>query len=220
VLSWASVAEPDPRLLRRIEVSTAVLLSLAGLVSAWASYQASLWGGVQASHYAKASAKVTEASRLSIIDGQVFAQDAQMFMGWLEAASAEDAPRMNFFERRFTPELRAKFDPWRARFPGDLRSLKLDPNAPTRFPRPEHAEGIQARVLQRAADAELEQGEQANRISDRYVAATVVLSTVLFLGGISPLIKGARIRMAMLGLAALLGIAASVFIFNLPVEQL
>lgn len=214
------MAEPDTRLLRRIEISTAVLLSLTGLISAWASYQASLWGGVQASHYAHASAKVTEASRLSIVDGQLVGTDSMLFMAWIEAAAVDDTARMTFFERRFTPEMHAKFDRWRAKHPGDLRALKMDPNAPTQFPRPEHAEGIQARALQRAADAEFEEGEQANRTSDRYVAATVVLSTVLFLGGISPLIGGARIRMALLALAALLGIGASFFIFQLPVESL
>jgi hypothetical protein len=214
------VSETDTRLLRRIEITTAVLLSLAGLVSAWASYQASLWGGVQASHYAHASAKVTEASRLSIIDGQAFATDAQMFMAWLEAAAAGDTARMQFFEHRFSPELRSKFEPWRASHPGDLRALKMDRNAPRSFPRPLHPEGIAARALQRAADAEFAEGEEANRTSDRYVAATVVLSTVLFLGGISPLLNSPRIRMAMLALATLLGLGASIFIFSLPVQPL
>lgn len=216
------MAEPahETRLLRRIEITTAVLLSLAGLISAWASYQASLWGGVQASHYAHASAKVTEASRLSIIDGQAFAVDAQMFMAWLDSAANGDAARMNFFEHRFSPELRSKFDPWRAQHPGDLRALKMDPNAPRQFPRPLHKEGIEARALQNAADAEFAEGEAANRTSDRYVAATVVLSTVLFLGGISPLLKGARIRMALLALATVLGLGASVFIFNLPAASI
>jgi hypothetical protein len=216
------MSEPvdETRLLRNIEVTTAVLLSVAGLVSAWASYQASLWGGVQASHYAHASAKVTEASRLSIIDGQAFATDAQMFMAWLDAAADDDEARMTFFEHRFSPELRSKFDPWRASHPGDLRHLKMDRDAPRQFPRPDHKEGIQARALQRAADAEFEEGEQANRISDRYVAATVVLSTVLFLGGISPLLKGAKIRMALLALATLLGLGASIFIFSLPIDGL
>lgn len=214
------MSEPDTRLLRRIEITTAVLLSLAGLISAWASYQASLWGGVQASHYAHASAKVTEASRLSIIDGQAFATDSQIFMAWLEAAAVDDQARMQFFEHRFSRELRSKFDPWRASHPGDLRALKMDPNAPREFPRPTHIEGVQARALQRAADAEFAEGEEANRIGDRYVAATVVLSTVLFLGGISPLLNSPRIRMAMLALATLLGLGASIFIFTLPVQPL
>ena len=79
---------------RRIEITTAVLLSLAGLTSAWASYQAALWGGIQASHYARASAKVTEASRLSIVDGQAVGTDTAMFLGWLNAAADGDEKRM------------------------------------------------------------------------------------------------------------------------------
>lgn len=210
----------ETRLLRRIEITTAVLLSLAGLISAWASYQASLWSGVQATHYAKASAKVTEASRLSIIDGQAFVTDAQIFMAWLDAAVDSDTPRMFFFEHRFSPELRSVFEPWRAQHPGDLARLKMDPNAPRQFPRPLHKEGITARALQRAADAEFAEGDKANAIGDRFVAATVVLSTVLFLGGISPLLQSPRIRMALLALATMLGITASAFMFSLPMAEL
>lgn len=216
------MAEPvdATRLLKRIEVTTAALLSVAGLVSAWASYQASLWGGVQASHYAHASAKLTEASRLSIVDGQAFATDSQLFMAWLEAASANDVARMNFFEHRFGPELRSKFDPWRARRPGDLRSQKMDPNAPRQFPRLLYKEGIQARALQNAANADFNEGEQANHISDSYVAATLVLSTVLFLGGISPLLTRARVRIALLALVTLLALGACAFILSLPINGL
>jgi hypothetical protein len=213
-------ADAEARGLRRIEITTAVLLSLAGLASAWASFQASLWGGIQASHYARASAKVTEASRLSIVDGQLVGTDAMLFMAWLEAAADGDERRTAFFEHRFSPEMHAKFDPWRARFPGDLRKFSMNPNAPNEFPRPVHKQGIAARDLQRAAVAEFAEGDEANRIGDRYVATTVVLSTVLFLGGISPLLKRYSTRMAMLVLASLLGVAAIVFILRLPVAAL
>lgn len=205
---------------KRTEISTALLLSFAGLFSAWASYQASLWGGIQASHYARASAKVTEASRLSIIDGQAVGTDMMLFMAWLEAAAVNDETRMAFYERRFSPEMHKKFDPWRARHPGNLRNSSLDPNTPEGMPRPIHNEGVQAKALQRAADLQFAEGDAANSVSDRYVAATVVLSTVLFLGGISPLLRRPQIRLAMLALAALLGIAASLFIFSLPTATL
>ena len=206
--------------LRRIEVATAILLSAAGLISAWASYQAALWGGVQANHYAAANGKVTEASRLSIVDGQRVATDMLLFTAWLEAAADNDTKRMMFFERRFSPEMHADFDPWRARMPADLRTALPDANAPQALPRPGYREGVSAQRLQKAAVAEFKEGDTANGIGDRFVAATVVLSTVLFLGGISPLLRSTRVRMAMLVLAGVLGIAASVFIFTLPVAAL
>ncbi len=199
---------------------TAALLSTAGLFSAWASYQAALWGGQQASHYALASAKITEASRLSIVDGQLVGIDGLMFKSWLEAASDNDEARMNFFEHRFSPELKAVFGPWRARYPGDLHQYKGDGNAPNAFPRPVHEQGVQARALQRAADTELANGEAANGHSDRYVATTVVLSLVLFLGGISASLTRPSVRWGLLVLATLVGVAAVVVILRLPVAAL
>lgn len=206
--------------LRRIEVATAVLLSTAGLFSAWATYQASLWGGEQASHFARANAKVTEASRLSIVDGQLVGIDMLMFRAWLEAAAVDDAPQMEFFSRRFTPELRAVFGPWRARCPVDLRQCKMAADAPNAFPRPTHSEGMRARTLQSAADVEFSEGDFANATSDKYVATTVVLSLVLFLGGISPVLKLPKVRVALLWLAALIGLAAAIVIITLPAQHL
>ena len=104
--------------------------------------------------------------------------------------------------------------------PADLRSVPVEKAAPSRFIRPAHRQGIEARRLQAVANAEFAQGDAANGVGDRFVASTVVLSTVLFLAGISPLLKNTRVRMAMLVLAALIGIAASVFIFSLPVAGL
>jgi hypothetical protein len=210
----------DPRLLKRVEIATAVLLSVAGLISAWASYQASLWGGVQAESYARANTKLTEASRLSVVEGQLVGMDSMLFMAWIDAAADNDEQRMTFFERRFSPEMKDRFVPWRGKNPGDLRLLKPNLNAPTSFPRPIHQEAVAARALQAASEKDLAKGDAANQVSDRYVAATVVLSIVLFLGGISPLLQSTSVRTAMLGLAALLGLAASIFIFSLPMQAL
>jgi hypothetical protein len=210
----------DPRRLKRLEIATAVLLSLAGLISAWASYQASLWGGVQAESYARANTKLTEASRLSVIDGQEVGMDVMLFMAWIDAAADNDALRMTFFEKRFSPEMKNKFLPWRAEHPGDLRQQKPNPRAPSSFPRPIHQQALTARALQAASAEDLATGDAANQVGDRYVAATVVLSIVLFLGGISPLLQSAPVRTALLGLAATLGLAASLFIFSLPREAL
>lgn len=210
----------DAQRTRQIELMTAALLSAAGLFSAWASYQAALWSGEQASHYARASAKTTEASRLSIIEGQLVGIDGLMFKSWLEAAADDDEDRMLFFERRFSPDLKAVFGPWRARYPGDLHQYSTAADAPDTFPRPVHAEGVQARALQRAANTEFAQGETANAHSDRYVATTVVLSLVLFLGGISASLTRRSVRWGLLTLAATVGVGAVVVILRLPVAAL
>jgi hypothetical protein len=206
--------------LRRIEIATAALLSLAGLISAWASYQASLWGGQQADHYADANAMTTEATRLSVMDGQAVATDTLMFIAWLEAAADGDERRRTFFQLRFSPEMRSSFAQWRARVPADLRSAEVDRMAPVLGLLPRHPEGVEARRLQAEAAKEFAKGDTANGNSDRFVAGTAVLSVVLFLGGISPLLKNSKVRIAMLALAAVIGVGASAFIFSLPAASL
>jgi hypothetical protein len=206
--------------LHRIEIATAILLSLAGLISAWASYQASLWGGIQASHYAQATAKATEASRLSIIEGQEVGTDRALFMAWLEAAAENDQKRMAFFEERFSPEMLKLFVPWRKTHPANYADAQLARDRAKSLPRPAHPEGIAARQMDAASRADLAAGDRANSFGDKYVAATVVLALVLFLGGISPLLKRNSVRAGLLVLAALLGLAAAIAIFSLPVAAL
>jgi hypothetical protein len=213
------VTEPD-RVSRRVEIATAVLLSVAGLASAWASYQASLWGGEQASHYAQGNAKNTEASRLAIIDGQLVGQDMVVFMAWFEAAADGDEKRKLFFERRFSPELNAKFLPWRANFPDDIANAVPKPDAPRYIPRTDHAEGREARRLQAAAAAEFAAGDEANAHGDRFIATTVILSTVLFLGGIAALFRHNGVRLAVLALASVLAVGALLFMATLPLKTL
>lgn len=208
------------RTARFVEVATAILLSVAGLASAWASYQSALWGGVQASHYARATAKTTEASQLAIIDGQRAGHDELMFMAWLSAASDGDEKRMAFYQRRFSPELRAIFLPWRARYPADMRDATVDAVPPKQLQRSEHAEGRAARALMAAAADELVAGDEANSHGDRFVASTVVLSTVLFLGGIAGLFRRNSVRLAVLGLAGLMAVAALLFLATLPTSSL
>lgn len=203
-----------------LDAATAILLAGAGLVSAWASYQSALWGGIQASHYTLATAKLTEAARLSIEDGQAAAVEGGLFVAWLNAAAANDTRRMTFFERRFPPGMRAAFDKWRATLPADLREAEVSGTSPIPAPRLTHAQGVAASRLQDAARAEFAAGETANGHGDRYTMATVILSLALFLSGISPLLKRERARLAVLAMAGLLGIAATVYIALLPVATL
>lgn len=213
-------SNPTSHMPRWLDAATAILLSGAGLVSAWASYQAALWGGLQASHYTLATAKLTEASRLSIKDGQATGLESAMFVAWLNAASDNDERRMKFFERRFPPELRAPFERWRALLPADLSKAKALGDGPVAIPRLTHEQGRKAEALRKAAAVEFQAGETANSHGDRYTMATVILSLALFLSGISPLLRRDRARIAVLAMAAALGVAATVYIALLPVAAL
>lgn len=88
--------------------------------------------------------------------------------------------------------------------------------APQRVPVPRYPEAQDAACLRAAADAAFVAGDSANAHSNRFVAASVLLSTVLFLSGISQLLKRTVPRAAVLGLSAFLLVGVLCWLVQLP----
>ena len=204
---------------RRLDTIASILLAAAGVASAWATYQSSLWGGIQASGYATASARVTEAARLELQAGQKAGLDTALYMAWLSAAAADDKELMTFYERRFAPGFRKVFDTWRAQYPEALRG-QVRKGPAVSLPRAEHPESREAERLRREAGDLFQQAAKANGTSDRYVASTVILALVLFLLGISTVSRSDRQKRLLVILASGLGLAVLVFLLRLPIARL
>lgn len=214
------MADPDsPSRNRRLETVASIMLAAAGVASAWATYQSSLWGGIQASSYANGSARVTEAARLELQAGQKAGMDTALYMAWLSAAAADDRELMTFYERRFAPGFRKVFAEWRAQYPEDLRGqVRQGPAVP--LPRAEHPEALEASRLRQDASNLFSKADKANATGDRYVASTVILALILFLLGISTVARSERQRRLLVILAGGLGVAVLVFLLRLPVASL
>jgi len=214
------MADPDsPLRNRRLETVASIMLAAAGVASAWATYQSSLWGGIQASSYATGSARVTEAARLELQAGQKAGMDTALYMAWLSAAAADDRELMTFYERRFAPGFRKVFAEWRAQYPEDLRGqVRQGPAVP--LPRAEHPEALEASRLRQDASNLFSKADKANATGDRYVASTVILALILFLLGISTVARSERQRRLLVILAGGLGVAVLVFLLRLPVASL
>lgn len=211
-------AEPTLRS-RRLETISSIMLAAAGVASAWATYQSSLWGGIQASSYATGSARVTEAARLELQAGQKAGLDTALYMAWLSAAAEDDRELMTFYERRFAPGFQKVFLEWRAQYPEELRGqVRRGPAVP--LPRAEHPESREAARLRQDADNLFQKANQANATGDRYVASTVILALILFLLGISTVARSERQRRLLIILAGGLGVAVLVFLLKLPIASL
>lgn len=214
------MADPDsPSRNRRLETVASIMLAAAGVASAWATYQSSLWGGIQASSYATGSARVTEAARLELQAGQKAGMDTALYMAWLSAAAADDRELMTFYERRFAPGFRKVFAEWRAQYPEDLRGqVRQGPAVP--LPRAEHPEALEASRLRQDASNLFSKADKANATGDRYVASTVILALILFFLGLSTVARSERQRRLLVILAGGLGVAVLVFLLRLPVASL
>lgn len=196
------------------EVATALILSVAALLTSWASYQSALWDGEQAAAYTRAGAARVEAGLLATENGQAEGIDLLLFTQWLDAHARRNRELQTFYRKRFRPEFATAFEAWIARRPN------LDPTAPsTPFAMPQYVPRLarQSATLSRRADAIFEQGQRANDISDAFVQATVILALALFLGGIAQTFDHERVRLALSGMAAVACVLGMIQLLRLPV---
>jgi divalent metal cation (Fe/Co/Zn/Cd) transporter len=195
------------------EHGAALLLAFSALATAWSSYQASVWGGVQATQYnlssvlrGRASAANDEAAR-----GRLF--DIALFTKWLEAYAEKRMRLVVLYEKHFRPEFQPAFKAWLADSAGIATT--------TPFQRADYrlAKATESDSLSAASTHALEAGEHANDLSDDYVFATVILATVLFFAGaVRPLIAE-NLRGFVLLVATLLCLAALARLLTTPVAR-
>ncbi|MGL6042373.1 MAG: hypothetical protein ACRC1J_00455, partial [Sandaracinobacteroides sp.] len=159
-----------PEMPNWVETAAAVLLSVAGLATAWASYQAALWSGEQVSSYGVAGGMLTTASQLDISAGQTAAVDTAVFVAWVDAAHGGEADRAAFLEKRFSPPFARAFATWRPMFPADLTGYRLPPRGSAPVPAPVYPQTQKAAELRAEAGRAFDKGEKANALSDRFVA--------------------------------------------------
>ncbi len=165
-----------------VEVCAAVVISLAAAMTSWVGFQAALWDGEQAAHYAQAGAARVEATSATTEAGQLETADLLMFQGWLSAAAQDEPELQHFYRQRFRPEFAAAFEAW---LKTDPLTNPAAPAGPSSCPSTTRRGLAEARRRQRQADDLFNQGQRDNDISDRFVRGTVLLAVALFFGGIA-----------------------------------
>jgi hypothetical protein len=181
------------------EIAAAIILSLASLLTAWSSYQATQWTRAQASNANAVIATLLESSQTATLGGQDTLIDVVTFTSWLEAVSTENQLLADFYRGRFREEFKPAFEAWLAIGP------LTNPDAPSSpFAMAEYAPARRqaAQDLQKEA-AEL-QGKvrMASENAAYYVRNTLFLALALFLVGISRMFPSIKVRLALQVLAA------------------
>jgi hypothetical protein len=220
------------RLDHRFELLEAILLALAAILTAWAAFQATKWGGVQADSYSRAGAARTESVRESTRAGQLSAIDVDTFTSWLAAVAADERAGVEsgltedgymplagtesaFLYERFRPEFHAAFDAWVADGP------RVNPAAaPTPFAMPDYrvAEAERAIALADEAEERSAVARSANQRGDNYVLMTIMFALVLVLVGIGTKMDTVTARTFLFVLATVALVAAAGVVVTFPVE--
>jgi hypothetical protein len=185
----------------RLEISGALVLALCGFASTWCSCQAALWSGQQSTAYNAAGNIRTQAAQEATEGAQLAQVDVSLFVAWLQATAAHQEQLASFVMGRFRPEFQPAFAEWITQQP-----LKNPDAAPTPFTLKSYrvARRDHAARLSAEADRRTDEGEHANRESDRYVRGTVVFALALFFSGVVQTFRRPWVKVVLQGLSALL----------------
>jgi hypothetical protein len=200
---------------RNFQVVTAITLAAAGLLSAWATYQAGLWDKKENAARAMSNAQLSEASELMLRAGQEEAMNTIMFLQWMDALAEGQPLRADVLEAHFPRTFAAAFARWRAAQPRDIRQAAPESVLPD-FTGPSRGLAQAARARSRQAISE---AEASRRVGDSYDITNVVLATSLFLAGIGTALPARQARQLPLILAACLTLAIAVIMLFTPVEM-
>lgn len=199
----------------RLELFATILLAVAAVTTAWATYQSAEWRGQQAVNTSKATAARIQSSEAATHAGQETQVDLALFTQWLDAYAHGDDRLAAFYRRRFRAEFKPAFNAWLAT---DPRRNKKAPLSPFAMPQYHPAAGAESTALDAQAAARSAASEEANRRSNDYVLAVVLLASALFFAGLSTKLRWRRHQEALLVLGWLLFLGTVVWLAFSPVR--
>jgi len=204
-----------PKHLDRLEIVATVLLAVAAVATAWASYQAMRWNGEQARAASRTTALRIEAARADGLADSQTEVDVATFIQWVDATAHDDEELQEFYEQRFRPEFGVAFDAWTATEPLTTPGAPLSPFAMDDYQTSAAAET--ARLDQQSAAESLVVGRNIQRASN-YVLAVVLMSVSLFFAGISTKLHTSRLRMITLGVGCTVFVCTALWMATFPVS--
>lgn len=213
---------------RQFELVIAVLLGVASVITAWASFQASLYDGEMSAANTKASVLAAEAESLYLEGNQQYVSDGQLFDRLTEleiqSTSADAAAAAVALETVEVLSFQSMTEDFAAAMDWAAAENEADPEY---FTHPQASEDYQAvlfggyQEVKAEADAALESSAKFNELGDQLTLGTVLLAISLFLFGIAAIIRSFRLRLIITGVSTVVMVVAtvmSVIVVNTPVS--
>lgn len=210
-----------------IEIIVAVLLGVTALATAWASWIGSLHGGNQATNYttsnnlsAEGNSEWNEASQMLMQDMMTWNTISDIY---IDMAYAEEKGDELEYEKSSYKYDTLLYDNCTEDFQAAIEWALSQEEWTSPFEYT-YEDGTtyrdsyfdNAREVIAEADQMLEQGKADNTNGDAFNLVTVIYSVVLFLLGIVGVFKNLPNRIAILGVAAVGFLIATIYMFTIP----
>jgi hypothetical protein len=201
---------------RWVEITCAVMLSLATISTAWCAYQSTLWNGVQTFRLAAANRAGRDSSAATLAALQVRAFDGSMFINYMEAKHEGNERHEKFLFDRFRPEMKKAIDAWLKTDPFNNSAAPLSPFKMAEYAQPELE---QSKRQDEQFNQAYAAAQHANGTSDTYVLLTVLFASVLFFGGIAGTLDSRRLRVIILAIALAFFVVTLAYLATMPLSS-
>jgi Tfp pilus assembly protein PilE len=202
-----------------LELIIAILLGVVSIATAYASFQAALYGSKMDAAYATGNAQATEAESLYLEGNQQFVQDTQVFnqLSLLQVQiTAGDALAQEQYDTLYFQGVSDEFG---AAIERAAAQTAADPEY---FYSPVDDEDYQNFLFSPWNDKKMEsvattaEGDTFNSFGDRLTLYTVLMSVSLFLLGISALVRQRRTQLVLVATGVVISGVAIVLTATVP----
>ena len=199
----------------RLEIAATVLLALAAIATAWATYQSAVWRGKQAEAQSASIAARVESTREAAVANRQAQVDLALFTQWIDAYARRDERLADFYRRRFRDEFVPAFEAWVATRPLQNANAPLSP-----FAMPQYT----LATSEKADELEEQAAEFGRTVirnvdrSDSYMLAVVLFAISLFFAALSTRMPSRDVRIALLAGGYALFLGTVVWLATQPVS--
>ena len=199
----------------RLELVAALLLALAAISTAWATYQSSVWRGKQAKAQSASIATRVESTREASVANRQVQVDVALFIQWVNAFARGERELTTFYRNRFRDEFVPAFEAWVATRP---RENPKAPRSPFELPEYRLAANEEADALeQQAADFGLVVAQDVER-ADSYMLAVVLFAIALFFAALSTRLTSRDLQLALVAMGYVVFLGTAIWLATQPVS--
>jgi len=198
----------------RLDIAATLLLAIAAICTAWATYQSSVWRGNQAKAQSASIAARVESTRQAAVANRQAQIDVALFIQWVDAFALGEDELTAFYRTRFREEFVPAFDAWVATRPRENQNA---PKSPFAMPEYVLAANVKADELESEAAAKGLEVQRNIERADSYMLAVVLFAISLFFAALSTKLRSRDMRLTLLGLGYVLFLGTAIWLATQPV---
>jgi len=208
VIADARTDEPEDR---RLELIAAIILGVAGILTAFCAYKAALTDGDALKGYTASAATTSDANGFFNEAFATYTSDQALFVEYqLLVEQGQTDVAFALRERLFSPELEAGMQEWE-QYPAGSPDEPPSPLATESYVLPAQEEAI---ALTEEAQAQFAEAQEFDDAGDKFELASVFLAVSLFLAGIGSLFRDRKVQVAVLTMSVVAIVPGIIFIIQ------